>query len=277
MSEKTLKQEFPLVIDTSGDKKPSQFRVDDNERGVVLTVNASNGTASSVLFAKLDEASPLAQMTAYAGEAAKTFVADVAGLHERFKGDELTNRVRGAAAARFGKTCGQIQNIGLKETRDVATSRATLTAVDPATIANAHLRADALVKWNAADRAGQETIASSDATSYETTAALIEIGALSSVSDRARDAAIERYMAQRWLAKSGSTAAHEIQPSFERPLATGVDHSAAREAAKREIDKLNARSEAVTNVEDMLRRICDVLSLATDMPPRDIYKTFDRK
>ncbi|MET4802575.1 hypothetical protein [Bradyrhizobium sp. LB11.1] len=277
MSEITPKRGFPLVIETSGDKKPAEYRVDDSGRGLVFTVTASDGRTGSVLFSRLDESSPLAQMTTYAGECAKAFVAEVAGLHQNFIGDELTARVRAAAAGRFAKVCGQLQNQGIKEAQNVAASRAALTAIDPATVATAHLRVDALVKWNAADRTSRETIASSDETPYETTAALIETGALSSVSDRALDAATTRYMCQRLVARSGSTAAHEIAPSYERPLATGPNHRAAREAAMRELDKLNARSEAVTNVEDMLRRICDVLSPATNLSPHDIYKTFDRK
>lgn len=106
---------------------------------------------------------------------------------------------------------------------------------------------------------------------------MIESGALTAVSDRARDAATERYMAQRLVAKSGSTAAHQIAPTYERPLAAGPDHRAAREAATHELNKLTARAEALASVEDMLRRICDVLSPATNLSPRDIYNTFDRK
>ncbi|MET4721655.1 hypothetical protein ABIF63_005761 [Bradyrhizobium japonicum] len=270
------KREFPLRFDNQPDQKPFVFEMNDSGRGLVLTVRASGGESRTALLPALSDG-PLAQMTKYVGECAKAFVADVAGLHESFKGGELTNRIRSAAAARLGKACGQLQSQGIKEAQDVAASRAALTAVDPATVATAHLRADALAKWNAADRAGREAVAISEATPYETTAALIESGALTAVSDRARDAATERYMAQRLVAKSGSTAAHQIAPTYERPLAVGPDHRAAREAATHELNKLTARAEAVASVEDMLRRICDVLSPATNLSPHDIYNTFDRK
>ncbi|MET4603434.1 hypothetical protein ABIB90_002912 [Bradyrhizobium sp. JR4.1] len=271
------KPSFPLRFDNQADHKPVTFELNDSGRGIVLTARAAKGETSSALIPKLDQASSLAEMTSYVGECAKAFVADVAGLHDSFKNDELTNRIRSAAGMRLGKACGQMVNRGIKEAQDVAASRATLMAVDPATVATAHLRAYGLGKFHAADRASQEAIAIDDNTPHETTAALIESGALTTVSDRARDAAMTRYMAQRLIAKSGSTAAHQITPTYERPLATGPDHRAAREAASRELDKLNTRAEAVATVEDMLRRICDVLSTATNLSPHDIYKTFDRK
>lgn len=271
------KPAFPLRFDNQADQKPTMYSMTDTPRGPVLTTRTANGGTSSVLFPKLDRASSLAEFTSYVGDCAKAFVTDVGALHENFKGGELTNRIRGAATARFGKACGRLQNQGIKEAQDVAASRAALTAVDPATVSTAHLRAYGLANFNAADRAGQEAIAISEATPYETTAALIETGALSAVSDRARDAAIERFMAQRLVAKSGSTAAHQVQPDYSSPLATGPDHRAAREAAKRELDKLNARADAIKSVSDMLRNICDAMSLATNLSPHDIYKTFDRK
>ncbi|MCK1304619.1 hypothetical protein [Bradyrhizobium sp. 45] len=271
------KPAFPLRFDSQPNQTPFAFELNITEHGVVMTGRSAKGSTSSVLFPKLGQASPLAEMTSYVGECAKAFVADVAGLHESFKNDELTNRMRAAADARFGKTCGQMVNRGIKEAQDVAASRAALMGVDPATSANAHLRAHGMALWRSADRSGREAIAIDDNTPFETTAALIESGALSAVSDRARDAATTRYMAQRLIAKSGSTAAHQIAPTYERPLATGPDHRAARDAATRELDKLTARAEAVATVEDMLRRICDVLSTATNLSPHDIYKTFDRK
>jgi len=268
---------FPLVFERSTDQKPTTYSLNDTGRGLGFTAQAGNGHAASALIPLLDEASPCAQIIAYVGECAKAFVGDIAQLHERFKGEELTNRVRGAAIARFAKSLGQLQNQGIRDARDVAISYAGLTAVDPATIGNAHLRVEAMRKWNAADQASRETIATNDETPYETTAALIETGALNNVSDRARDTAIERYREQRLIAKSGSTAAHELQPSYERPLAFGADHQAARKAAKLEIDKLKARSEAIAMTEDLLRNICSVIAIATDMQPRDFYALFDRK
>ncbi|QIO33204.1 hypothetical protein [Bradyrhizobium sp. 1(2017)] len=271
------KTAFPLRFDNQPDQKPFAFELNTTERGVVMTGRSANGATASALITTLDPASPLAEMNSYIGECAKAFVADVAGLHESFKNDELTNRIRAAADLRFGKTCGQLQNRGIKESQDVAASRAALMAVDPATAANAHLRAHGMALWRSADRSRQEAMATSENTPYETTAALIESGALTGVSERARDAAINRYMAQRLIAKSGSNAAHQIAPTYERPLATGPDHRAARDAATRELDKLNARAEAVATVEDMLRRICNVVATATNLSPHDIYKTFDRK
>lgn len=271
------KTAFPLRFDNQPDQKPFAFELNTTERGVVMTGRSAKGATASALITTLDPASPLANPNSYIGECVKAFVADVAGLHDKFKNDELTNRTLAAADARLGKACGQLQNQGIKEAQDIAASRAALMAVDPATPANAHLRAYGMELWRSADRSGREAMAISPTTPYETTGALIESGALSEVSERAREAAINRYMAQRLIAKSGSTATHQIAPTYERPLATGPDHRAAREAATRELDKLNARAEAVATVEDMLRRICDVVATATNMSPHDIYKKFDRK
>jgi hypothetical protein len=271
------KPTFPLRFDSQPDQKPFAFELIINEHGVVMTGRSAKGGASSVLISKFDPDSPLATPTTYFSECARAFVADVSSLHDRFKNDELTDRVFIAFGARFAKPAGQLQNIGIKARQTNSAERAALIAVDPATAANAHLRAHGMELFRSADRAGQEAFAINDDTPYEFTAALIESGALAAVSDRAREAAIERYATQRLIAKTGLTAQHQIAPTYERPLATGPDHRAAREAAKRELGKLNARAEEVATVEDMLRRLCDVVSTATGKSPHEVYKIFDRK
>lgn len=266
------KPAFPLRFDNQPDQKPLTFEMNDSGRGIVLTTRGAKGETQVTFFPVINDDGPLGQMVNYMGECAQAFIGDHDNTIKNYIGDELSARVRGTYLSRFHKACNELQKIAIKEAQDVAASRAGLMAVDPATAANSHLRADALAKWNAAKQADREAIAIDDNTPHEFTAALIESGALAAVSDRARNAALARYMAQRHVAKSGSTAAHQIAPSYENPIACGPDHRAAREAAMRELDKLTSRSEALKTVGDMLRGLCDSMSIATGISKHDAYR-----
>lgn len=267
-----VKPAFPLRFDNQPDQKPIRFEMNDSGRGLVLTTRGAKGETQTTFFPVINDDGPLGRMVGYMGDCAKAFIGDHDNTIKNYIGDELSARVRGTYLSRFHKACNELQKIAIKEAQDVAASRAALTAVDPATPANSHLRADALAKFNAADQAGREAIAISDDTAFEVTAALIESGALAALSHRARETATTRYMAQRLIAKSGSTAAHQIAPSYENPIAFGPDHHAAREAAMREIDRLTARSEALKTVGEMLRGLCDSMSIACGMSKYDAYR-----
>lgn len=261
---------FPLVF-TTPEPAATVYAVNDSGRGVVLTARTGNSSVSTALIPAISDGGPLSEMSTHLTAAAKAFISDVAGLDANFKGDELAARTRNAAVSRFATILNETQSRGRKNAQDVAVSKVGLQLPEPATVATAHIRAEGIRQFHAADQAGREKMVLSEDTPHEQLAGLIETGLLNGVSDRAREAALERFMITRLIATTGLQAKHELQPSFEFPLAHGPDRKAAREAAKAEIAKLNARSDAVESVGIMLRQLCGVLSSATGLSAQETY------
>lgn len=261
---------FPLVFHAP-EPVATVYAVNDSGRGVVITSRTGNDNVSSALIPKIGGDGPLSEMSPHLTACANGFVSDFANLNKNFKGEELATRTRAAALSRFGVTMNETQSRGRKEASDVSNTMIRLQVPEPANIANAYIRAEGVRLWHAADQAGREKMAANPDTPIEHLAGWIETGLLNSVSERARETALENFMIARLIATTGLQAKHELQPSFEFPLANGPDRKAARDAARAEIAKLNARRDAVESVGIMLRQLCGVLSSATGLTPQETY------
>ncbi|MFT4121064.1 hypothetical protein [Bradyrhizobium sp.] len=247
----------------------------DTGRGHLFAVTHENGQHASALIPMAAQGSALADMMTHLVMCSQAFIDDHAAASKRFIGDELANQVRGIAAGRFSRVYPEAVKIGRKENQDVAAAKAALSAVDPATPATAAIRARVLAKWDAANEAGaREAIALDRNLPYEATAALIESGVLASMDERTRNTVTQRYMEQRYVATTGSQSRHEMQPSLDQPLASGPDREAARRDAAAAIAGLNARSETLAFASDALRGIVNVVALATDQTPANVYQSF---
>jgi hypothetical protein len=163
-----------------------------------------------------------------------------------------------------------LQSAGQDEKQAINTATARATTVDPATPATAHVRARTLAKWDAADIPGKATMVAN--LPVEGVAALHESGALDEALPDLQKVATDRYMIERHIAKTGLQANFQKQPDANNPLATGPDVEAATSAAQSAVDTLKDRSNAVDDVENVLRNIVAIVAIATDLPIPDAYK-----
>lgn len=171
----------------------------------------------------------------------------------------------------LSKAFTAVQGDGRKEMQQIATAHATALSVDPATPATLHIRQRALARWDACKNVGEKG-SLIKGLSTEGLAALIETGAYREVPVEMQKIITEEYIIKRHIDRTGLQSDFARAPSFDDMLATGPDVDAAMAASRDAFNRLNARSETVSNVSDMLRNVVDLVALCTDLTPQEAYK-----
>jgi hypothetical protein len=198
------------------------------------------------------------------------FAGVVNSANSQFLPAARAKHLQSAVVNVLSKPFTALQSGGQDEKRAIDTATANARTVDPATPANALIRARTLAAWDTADLSGKATMINH--LPMEGLAALIESDALNELQIDLSKIATDRYMIMRHIAKAGLQATFQQRADANNPLATGPDVEAATACAQEALDAFNGRSELVNDVANVLRNMVIVAALATELPTDRAYQ-----
>jgi hypothetical protein len=240
------------------------------DRGDLLNILHEDGRRFSMLLPTFDQGSPLSKPAANLHVAVGVLPGIINKADSDLRPAARAQHLQSAVVNVLSKPFIALQSAGQGERQVINSAKALATTVDPATPATAPIRVRTMAKWDAANLSGKAAMINN--LPVEGLAAIHESGAVDELPPDLRKIATDRYMIQRHIAKTGLQADFQKKADANNPLATGPDVDAATADAQKAVDGLNARSDVVENVADVLRNIVTAASLATDLPIDRVYK-----
>ncbi|MBN9147181.1 MULTISPECIES: hypothetical protein [unclassified Nitrobacter] len=197
------------------------------------------------------------------------FTGVVNSADAQFKAGARAEQLRGGVANVVSKAFAATQIDGRKEGQQIATARATALSVDPATPATAYIRQNFLAHWNAAN-IGQKGDLVAIAT-VEELSAVIETKSYQGLPVEFQKTILDDFILKRHINRTGLQSEFSLQPDHEFPLRTGPNVEAAMAASRDALNRLNARSDTIANVNNTLLGLIDLVALATDQHRNQAY------
>jgi hypothetical protein len=239
-------------------------------RGTMTTiVNDQSGQRAAVFLPNLPEGTPLAKAGASLVVALEGFAGSVRIASAQFLPEVIADHLRAAARNMLARpfVAFQKEAIAFRQVTDKAMAMA-LTVV-PATVATAPIRARAVKQFDEADIASKAKMLQTF--DLEKLSGLIEVDALSSVSDDLAQTARDRFVIMAHVARTGLQAQFQRIATANDPLATGADTDAAMAASKESFYDLKARSATVADAANVLRDIMIAVSLSCEITTDAAY------
>ncbi|WP_298880712.1 hypothetical protein [uncultured Bradyrhizobium sp.] len=247
-----------------------KIRRSDTGRGIAYTLNHEDGRTLVVHAPSLEPGTTLAKAVANLVARLDDFAGNVGVVDDQFKATARAEQLRAASRNVLSKAFQAAQSDGRKEHQQIAAAHATALSIDPATPATGHIRQRALARWDAAKGIGDKG-ALIDGLSTEGLAALIETEAYHEVPAEMQTMITEKYVIKRHIERTGLQSDWPLHPDHIDPLKTGPNIEAATAASRAALDRLNARSDAVTHVNAMMCNVIDLVAICTDLKRDEAY------